>query len=65
MNLPNNVARCQNGTCPFRTNCLRWIRREDYGRIASAYFVPSATGCSYMIRKPEAPKPVNLNLIPK
>ena len=65
MKLPNDVARCHNGTCPFRENCLSWILREDYGRIVSAYLNPSATGCQHMIRKPQPPKPVNTNLIPK
>jgi len=65
MKLPNDVFRCHNGTCPFRENCLRWILREDYGRIVSAYIVPSADGCRYMIRKPELSEPININLIQK
>ena len=65
MKLPNDVFRCHNGTCPFRENCLRWILREDYGRIVSAYMIPSATGCQYMIQKPQLSKPININLIQK
>lgn len=63
MKLPNDVARCHNGLCPFRENCLRWTLRNDSGDpggLARAYLVPFATGCSFMIRKPQ-PQPMESN----
>ncbi len=61
MNLPNDVSRCHNATCPFRKNCLRWILRGDaidLARYVAAYFAPSATGCRYMIQAQPKSEPI-------
>lgn len=48
--LSNDKGRCEDGSCPERHRCLRWLRREDTGHVYRTatlrpFRVPSTAEC--------------------